>query len=267
MRFQAENPLLMAPEIESRHNSLWVDLIARHSRVLSLSAELEGSRQWDATPLYAAPLPRATIEDLARLEQRALELRMEEARMEEAHLEGSITRSEQALEAMREAVAGQEESLALQVSAAERAIANNAQGITPNMRVDDERRALANLRSQHLDATSRMLMAGREVEQQRRLLERTRSEREQRLVAELRDATSELERVKFQLKAAGEQVIYTGGLKAQLRNGDSGPDLAIMRATADGVERILVAEDTVMRPGDVLDVTIRPDRLVVAPSQ
>ena len=267
LRYQAENPLLMAPEIESRHASLWVDLVARHMRVLSLTAELEGSGQWDPSPLYAAPLPRSTIDKLAQLEQRALDLRLEEARLEVAHLEETIMQSERAVEAMRKAVAEQEEGLAMQVSAAERAVANNAHGITPNMRVDDERRALASLRGQHMDATSRLLAARRDMDQQERSLERSLSQREQDLIAQLHEATSELERVKFHLKAAGEQVIYTGALKAQLKNGASGPDLTIFRASNDSVRQIPATQDTVIQPGDVLDVTIRPERLIVAPSQ
>lgn len=267
MRFQAENPLLLAPEIESRHNSLWVELINRQLRVLSLGAELDGSGQWDVNVLYAAPLSRSTIDELVRLEQNMLDLRMEEARMETRHLEEAVIRSEQVFAAMEKAVAEQKESLDQQEGATERAIARNSQGITTNTRVDDERRALANLRSQHMDATSRMMTAKREIEEQKRLLQQIQSERQQQLVTALRDATSELERVKFQLRATGEQLIYTGGLKAQLKNTNSGPDLTIIRRQDDGVRRIAVTEDSAMLPGDVLDVTIRPDRLIVVPGQ
>lgn len=267
MRYQAENPLLLAPELESRHNSLWVDLIARNARVLSLTAQLEGAAQWDASALYNAPLPRTTVDQLIRLETRGLDLRLSESRMEESHLNDAIAQAESVVAAMEKAVEEQEESIRLQVVATERATANSARGITPNARIDEERRALAHLRSQHLDATSRMMNARREVEQQRRLLERTTSEREQGLIAELREATSELERAKFQLRATGEQLVYAVGLRSQIKNGNDGLDLVVMRPAGDKLERILVTEDSAIEPGDVLEIMIRPDRLIVVPDE
>ena len=75
------------------------------------------------------------------------------------------------------------------------------------------------------------------------------------------------ERLRSQVKASGERLLYAGAVKAQVQRGGRGPDLVVHRKV-DGTTRALpVAEDGEVLPGDVLDVAIRPDLSVFAPGQ
>ncbi|HSP23942.1 MAG TPA: polysaccharide biosynthesis/export family protein [Saliniramus sp.] len=265
LRYRAENPLLAAPEMQSRYESLWIDLVARQARVLSLQAELDGVADVDFDVLYEAPLPRRSIEELTALEKRELGLRLDDHRKEVAHLERAIAQAETAVESLQEFVTQQDDSLELQTAASERAIEQSARGITTSIRVEEERRALATLRGQYMDALARLTVARREHEVAQRQLDRAGDERQQRLVRELIDATAQLEQFRSQLKAAGERLIFIGALKSQLRSGDGGPEITIFRQTENGQERVPATEDTAMLPGDVLDVLIQPERLVITP--
>lgn len=267
MRYRTENPLLAIPEIQSRYESLWIDLIARQARVLVVRAELEAREEIDVSVLYDAPLSRATIDELAGLETEELGIRLAEYRKEMEHLGNAIEQATGAVETLEKVVGEQEESLGRQMAAADRAVANSARGVTPGMRVDEEQRAVAYLRGQHMDAITRLMNAHREVDQYRRNMEKASNERQQRLLGELREATSELEQIKSQLRSAGEQLIYTGMLRTRLRQDDTSPvpELTVMRPNGNEQERILVTEDSPMQPGDVLNVALAPERLLVMP--
>jgi polysaccharide biosynthesis/export protein len=265
LRYRAENPLLAAPEMQSRYESLWIDLVARQARVLGLQAELDERADVDFEVLYQAPLPRRSIEELAALEKRELSLRLNDHRKEMEHLERAIAQAETAVESLQDFVSQQDTSLELQMAASERAVEQSARGITTSIRVEEERRALATLRGQYMDALARLTVARREHGEAIRQLDRAGDERQQRLVRELIDATAQLEQIRSQLKAAGERLIFVGALKSQLRRGDGGPEITIFRQTENGQERVPATEDTAMLPGDVLDVLIQPERLVVTP--
>lgn len=265
LRTRAENPLLATPQFEAENETLWIDLVSLQALAEALRAELD-ERLPDFEPLLAAPLPRATIDDLVALESRELELRREDRALERAHLDRAADNADLAVESLEKAVAEQEASLALQAEAMERTRANAERGIVPTTRLDEERRAMAALRAQLMDAMSRLTVARRDRQEIQRERERAQTVRAQELIRRLTETTAEIERTRAALHAAGERLIYMGALRSQLRGADRGPDLAIVRDGTDGPRRMPAGEGTPIRPGDVVEVVIRPDRLVIAPS-
>lgn len=265
LRYRPENPLLAVPEMQSRYETLWIDLVARQARVLGLQAELDGADTVDLAVLYDAPLARRSIEEMVALENRGLRLRLQDHEAEMEHLKRAVDQGARAVSTLEQFVAQQDASLELQTAASERAQEQSARGITTTLRVEEERRALAMLRGQHMDALARLTVARREHEESRRRLARIDGERQERLLRELIGATAELEQIRAQLKGAGERLIYMGGLRSQLQRDGSGPELTLFRDRSGSAERIPATEDTPLQPGDVLEVTVRPEQLVVAP--
>jgi len=98
-------------------------------------------------------------------------------------------------------------------------------------------------------------------------VERLVEERRQRLLREGQDALVDVERLRSQVKASGERLLYAGAVKAQVQRGGRGPDLVVHRRVEGAMQAIAVAEDGELLPGDVLDVAIRPDLSVFAPGQ
>ncbi|MFD2250368.1 polysaccharide export outer membrane protein [Pseudochelatococcus lubricantis] len=266
LRFQAENPLLATPEIQGRYDSLWVDLVTRQARVLALQAAMEGRTDIDFSVLNSAPLPKATIDKLTQLERTGTNLRLETHRRQLDYLRRVVAQAEQEIKPLEELVTRQDESLAMQIGATERAAANSARGVTTNNRLDEERRALAFLRGQQIDARARLSAARRQLEEQRLALGRIESERQQGLAGELIGALAELERARSQVRATAEQLLYAGAMRSQMYARDgTGPNLTIVRRNGSAEEHLQVSEDTPMQPGDVLEVSARLNRVVVAP--
>ena len=117
------------------------------------------------------------------------------------------------------------------------------QGLTPLTRLTEDQRAIALQRSRQLENGARLADARRILEDYGRRLERTDDDRRLRLLRELQEAVAELEKVRTQLQAVGEKLLYVGAIKSQIASGNLGePEIAIYRkvewsAIAFGRER------------------------------
>ena len=122
---------------------------------------------------------------------------------------------------------------------------------------------MAMLKGQQADATTRLAQARRELAELERRLDRSADEHRSALLQNLQATVVEMERERAQVRSAGERLIYTGALKAQLRGTGRAPDILIHRKGADGTVRLAAEEDTAILPDDVIEIVIRPDQLVV----
>ncbi|RVU15946.1 polysaccharide biosynthesis/export family protein [Methylobacterium oryzihabitans] len=264
LRFRAENPLLAAPELQSQYDSHWIELVRRQARSISLQAEIDGRDTIDLAVLRQAPVPGRIVEEIAALESRDLAVRTADFRRERQSIEQVAGQIRASIASLDKALRDSETAIEQQNLATERNTGNAARGITPTYRLDEDRRALAMLRTQQVDATARLAQARRDLTETERRLERTIGERQSRLVQSLQAVLVELERERSQVRSAGERLLYTGALKAQMRGAGRGPDIVIHRRSADGTERIAAEEGTPIQPDDVIEVVIRPDQLVVS---
>lgn len=263
LRFRAENPLMAAPEIQSQYDSHWVEFVRRKARVLSLQAEIDGRESVDFAVLKQAPVEPRVVEQIASLETRDLATRAANFRKERQSVEGAIAQTRATVAGLERTVRENQATVDQQVQAIERTAGNAARGISPTYRLEEDRRAVAMLRGQVTDATARLAQARRELADFERRLDRTVDEHRSTLLQSLQATVVEMERERAQVRSAGERLIYTGALKAQLRGTGRAPDIVIHRKTADGTVRLAVEEGTEIRPDDVIEVVIRPEQLVV----
>lgn len=267
LRFRAENPLLMAPEIRGQYETAWVELVRRQARSLTLQAEADGKDVADLSSLSAAPLSRGTVAALSDSEARDLKSRVADFTRQKQFQERSLEQIKANVAALETSAQQQGVVVARQRQAVERTSESYARGVSPVMRAEEENRALAALSSQLQDTTSRLVAARKERDEAARGLERLVEERRQRLLREGQDALVDVERLRAQVKAAGERLLYAGAVKAQLQRGGRGPDLVVHRKVDGKTISLPVGEDADILPGDVLDVAIRPDLSVFAPGQ
>ena len=267
LRFRAENPLLAAPEIRSQYDSVWVDLLRRQARALSLQAQVDGKTEADMNSLRQAPLSPRIIDDVVRLERRDFTLRLAEFDDQRRFLTQSVQQLEGDIAALQEAERKQSAAIADQMVASERVSSAQSRGVVAAVRVDEERRALAVLRAQQVDNTARLVAARQQRDDLANRLHRLTKDWQSTLNRELQDTVVEVEKLRNQARSAGERLIYVGALKAQLRAGTDGPKLTLFRRADAGVIQIEATEATDVLPDDVLDVTIRPDQLVIGPQR
>jgi polysaccharide export outer membrane protein len=98
-------------------------------------------------------------------------------------------------------------------------------------------------------------------------LDKLIDDRQHKLIQDLQDASVEIDKLRTQVQAASEKLLYTGAVKAQMKRGGVGPELTIYRKTEAGPVGIPATEDAEILPGDVIDVIIRPDKLVMSPGR
>ncbi len=263
LRFRAENPLLAAPEMQSQYDSHWVEFVRRQARVLSLQAEIDGRDSIDLSVLKQAPVEPRIVEQIAGLEARDLATRVANFRKERQSIEALIGAAKSTVAGLETALRESRATVEQQVQAIDRTAANAARGISPTYRLEDERRAVAMLKGQQTDATTRLAQARRELAELERRLDRTADEHRSALLQNLQATVVEMERERAQVRSAGERLIYTGALKAQLRGTGRAPDILIHRKGSDGSVRLAAEEDTAILPDDVIEIVIRPDQLVV----
>ncbi|GJE40177.1 polysaccharide biosynthesis/export family protein [Methylobacterium persicinum] len=267
LRFRSENPLLLAPEIRGQYEAAWVELLRRQARFLTLTAEADGKDTADLSSLSAAPLQPGTVAALAASEARDLKARVADFARQKLFQERALDRLKANVADLETSAQQQEVIVGRQREAVERSSLSFAKGVSPVMRAEEENRALAALSSQFQETTARLVAARKERDEAARGVERLVEERRQRLLREGQDALVDVERLRSQVKASGERLLYAGAVKAQVQRGGRGPDLVVHRRVEGAMQAIAVAEDGELLPGDVLDVAIRPDLSVFAPGQ
>lgn len=266
LRFRSENPLLLAPELRGQHETLWVELIRKQARATTLQAETDGKDAANLGALSDAPLPRGTVATVADTELRDLKARSADFARQRAFQERALDQIKANVSALEASQQQQTATVNRQAEAGERIAASYARGVSPVMRVEEDNRSLAGLRSQLIETTARLVVARKELDEGARSIERLVEDRRQRLLRETQDTFVETERLRAQVRATGEKLLYTGAINAQLRRGAKGPELVVHRkvegrAVAQGID-----EDAEILPGDVVDVVIRPDQAVLSPS-
>lgn len=263
LRFRTEHPLLAMSELRGQQQSLWVELVKRRARVASIQAEIKGSGQVEFNMPKDAPVPPALIAEIADLEMRDLKLRLAKITTQKEFFERVASAADDAIAMLQDAIKQHRGSLEQQASASALANAVHAKGFSANTRLNEENRALAYLKNQEVDLMARLLQARKDREDVARQLAQLTDEHQQRLVRELQEGTVELEKVRVQIRATSEKLLYTGAVKAQLQQSGQGLELTIHRKQAQQRVKMHASEDDDMQPGDVLDIVIRPDVMAV----
>ena len=265
MRFKMENPLLLAADLRSQYENLWTEYIRREARVTSLQAELDGIDVPDLQKLEDAPVARRIISELVKLELDYFNVRKADQQKETEYLQRARKHAEDQVSSL---VQGQEQeasAVRLQSENLARTTTLSKQGLTPLTRLTDDQRAIALQRSRQLENSARLADARRLLEDFGRRLERTDDDRRLRVIRELQEAQSDLEKARTQLQGVGEKLLYVGAIKSQIANGNFGePEIMIYRKVEGQRSRLPADEDTEVYPGDVIDITFSQKQLLLS---
>ncbi|MQB40608.1 polysaccharide biosynthesis/export family protein [Rhizobium sp. ICMP 5592] len=266
LRFRTENPLMTAPDLKSENEALWIDLARQKARAISLRAELNKTPDIDLTSIYSAPLQRKTLDEIASFEESDLKMRLANYAKQRTYLQIAVKNAEGTIKTLQDRRERNEESIQLQQDAVDRMNVSASKGLVMANRVDDERRSLAEIRSQQGDTEARLVQAQHDRDELARNLEIQDEQHNTQLNDSLRDTSIEIEKLAGRIRASSEKLLYTGAVKAQMRGGEGGPSLVIYRKNGEQTMQVAAQEDTPLRPDDVLEVTIRPEQMVMSPN-
>lgn len=266
LRFRTENPLMAAPDLKSENEGLWIDLVRQKARAISLKAELNKRPEIDLNSLYSAPLQRKTLDEIAAFEESDLRMRLDNYAKQRTFLQIALRNAENTVKALEDRQARNEESIRLQQDAVDRMNISATKGLVMANRVDDERRSLAEIRSQQGDTEARLVQARHDRDELARNIEVQDEQHNTQLNDSLRDTSIEIEKLAGRIRASSEKLLYTGAVKAQMRGDQGGPSLVIYRKNGEQTMQIAAQEDTPIRPDDILEISIRPEQMVASPN-
>ena len=265
MRFKIDNPLLLAADLRSQYESLWTEYVGREARVTSLRASLVGTEAPDFSKLESAPVARRIISDLVKLEMDYFNVRKADQQKETKYLKSAKKHAEEQVASL---VAGQqkeEEALKVQIENLARITTLSKQGLATTSRVTDDQRAITLQRSRQLDIGAKIADSQRIFYEYGRRIERADDDNRVRLLRELQEAVSNLDRVRTQLQAVGEKLLYVAAIKSQIAEGQFGEPHIVIYRKVDGKQSPLAAdESTEVQPGDVIDIAFSQKQMLLS---
>ena len=265
MRFKMENPLLLAADLRSQYESLWTEYVGREARVTSLRASLGGTEAPDFSQLADAPVARRIISDLVKLEMDYFNVRSADQQKETKYLELAKKHAEDQVESLIAGQKKEEEVLKWQTENLARSTTLSKQGLATTNRVTDDQRAIALQRSRQLDIGARLADSRRIFYEYGRRIEKADDDNRVRLLRELQEAVNNLDRVRTQLHAVGEKLLFVAAIKSQIAEGRFGDPHIVIYRKVDGKQSPLAAdESTEVHPGDVIDIAFAQKQLLLS---
>jgi polysaccharide export outer membrane protein len=260
LRFRAENPLMLAPDLRSKHQALLIDLARTGIKIAAAEAELADHDDFEA-PARSADLP--VVKQIAEAERRSLRQRMDEWGKQNEYQKGRIEAMESQVANLTASLQHQSDAVKAQAGAADRASISAAKGVTALNRVDEEKRALSQIKTQEVDIRQRLAAANAELAAGKRNKDRQTEERRSALTRAIEDLTVEREKTALDIQACAEKLLYAGAVKAQIDHSAS-VEVSIYRIVNGARTTVRGDVDTEVQPGDVVDVSIDPEMATAA---
>lgn len=260
LRFRTENPLMLAPDLRSRHQALLIDLARTQARFAAVQAEIAGKPDFVLAPdVLPKGVGAKVVEDIVAAERQALASRLQEWTKQTAFQRERIAQGRQQVAALATSLEQQVEAAKYQAAAAERTANNVARGIAGVNRGDEERRNTALMKAQETDTRSRLASANTDLATAIRDLDRLDGERRANLAREAEQLSVEREKIGLDVRASAEKLLYAGAIKAQIGRAAE-PGVVIHRDR----QRFTADADTPVMPGDLVEVTIDPEAVAAA---
>lgn len=262
MRFRINNPFIQAADLESDLKTFAAEHFRQQTRIARLETELKTLS--DIPPQTAglrAPVAPALVAQIRDLETEQFKLRAADLARERASLQTLIRFGEVELLSLSVQREREAEGAKVDEEDFKRISGLFDKGNVPITRLTDTRRIV-------LLSSTRLLQTGVQIERVRRereldlrKLQKLDDDRRLEVARELQDARVQLASTGAKIEAASDKLLYTATVRSQLVRGTGGrPDLMVVRRQESGQRRSFAAdEDTELRPGDVVEVSLVSD--------
>jgi polysaccharide biosynthesis/export protein len=268
MRFRMSNPFLESAEFRGEYESLWTEFAKEQAHIWRLKVELGEEDSRDQKMLQDAPIPKAMISQITRLEMEHLMGRQDDYMREKQFLQQGIKQADEQIGVLSEQSDKEEAGVQADAEDLQRLTELFNKGSVPMPRITDARRALLWSSTRKLQTISQLMTTKKQRNDFSRQLERLDDLRRIALRQELQDAGVKLNQVRAKLQALAEKIQYTSLVKSQmLRGTGSKPQITIVRKGRTGREHFNAEEDSELQPGDVVEVALRPEGGLILPPQ
>jgi polysaccharide export outer membrane protein len=263
MHFRMNNPFLESADLRAEYNSLWTDFSKEQAHVWRLETELGHEPNGASKDDAKSPIPAYVVAQIAEAEAEKLKLNEADNKKEKAYLQRELDESALQLASLLEDQQRERREIEADLTEIKKVRDLSAKGLVTTSRYAEERRSMLLSEIRVLQTNAQVAQVKREREELGRKLERVDDQRRMALLHDLEDAHVKLSQIRTRLEAVGEKLLYTGAVKSQLVRGTgSKPQIAIFR---NGPTRIVADGDTILLPGDVIDVALEAKLTIDTP--
>lgn len=258
VRFRMHDPFIDLADLRSEYETLWIEFAKERAHVWRLKSELGESKNPDDKPLAGVPLSDSEIAEIIRVETETRSANQADRQKEREFLRRAIEQASDQIATLSKQQQDEEQGVQADVEELQRDLDLSKKGMVISQRVTDARRAVLLSSTRKLQTVVELMQLKKQQDELKRKLEQVDDRRRIELLGELQDANVKLNATLAKLKGVEEKMQYTGLLRSQLSKGETaGPDIAIFRKTESGAQRLVADEDSELRPGDTIIVSLR----------
>ncbi|MFC5068620.1 polysaccharide biosynthesis/export family protein [Flaviflagellibacter deserti] len=259
LRQRAGNPAVLAADLRSEYQSLWMELAREEARVLRLKAALGGKDFIEAELLTPSTVPSLRIAEIVEVESDHLKTENSDHERERSYLTRSIKQADEQIKMLAAQEAKEEQGTQADMEELQKVEEMFGRGSLPSTRVTEARRAVLLSSTRKLQTGAQLMEVKKQQDQSARQLERLEDQRKIKLLQELQDARMALDRTQAKLQGTGEKLQYTGQKPHLPRDQEPKPSFSIVRKGEKDRQRIVANEDSELQPGDVVEVALRSE--------
>lgn len=255
---------LDAAGLRSEYITVWLSLAREHVRIWRIKTELGENIELDQKAIPPAPVPDEVLSQIVNLETEYRKASSADLERQKDYLRRSVAEADKQTQVLTEQKQGDEEGVRADEQDLQKARNAFGNGSLPSFRVAEFRRSVLYSATRQLQTTNQLMQVQKSRAEFARELEKIDDERRIRLLAELQDATVKLTGERAKLRSVDEK-LQMAGLRPPRPSGESNKaDITLFRSGVNGKEHHTADADTELQPGDVIEVTLRPEGVDIA---
>lgn len=252
--------LLTVVDFQGNRDTLAVEYAAERAKYARIQAELNGITDPKFGEL-AKRLPSAPgVMEAVNLEAEQFKIRTADWRKEVSFLQDNVVRATTRASVLAKQLDTENRGSIADAEELERMKALLEKGMTSTNRITDTRRAMLLSATRALQVSVQLTIAENDKNERARFVDRSADQRRMDLTRELQASAAHLGQVKSRIEINDRKLAFLSKVNSQLSTGKLGKvEIVISRDTGDGQQKIEANLDTVLTPGDVVEVTYKYD--------
>jgi len=259
MRYHLVDPVIQSADLGADYETFWTEQAREQARLARLKAELNNEAQLEGSPAESRPISNRLQSDIVNNESQQLALWHSDFDKEMASLNRAIKSSTDQLAELVEQRDKEKEGEAADSAELQRLSAFNKQGDVTAGRVVDARRAMLLSSTRVLQTEEEIIQITREREGYVRRIEKLKDEGRSEILKQIEDSQLKLAAVNARIAATADKMVYTSTMRSELPLSKlGGPSVTIIRGDRGNRSKIEASEDSVLEPGDVIEISVVP---------
>jgi polysaccharide export outer membrane protein len=223
-----------------------------------LRAELGSEPERDRASPGKSPIPPALAAEFEKTETAFMKLRATDLAEEKEYLRESVTQEDHRIATLSQQQQQEAEGVKADAEELQRLQELFKKGGVTTPRVVEARRTILLSSTRELQTTAELAQVERQRGEIQHRLERIDDQRRLEILKEMQDVNLKLGTTRARIASVSEKLLYTGMIKSQLvRGSGSEPKLIVFRKGDSGHDRLVVDENTELRPGDVVEIALQ----------